>query len=168
MGNRRSADFDKQNQAARIVIDSRYDAHTEQLVKAVGWLTIKQLIDTETTKIVYTALQNETTEYIKGLLRRLSDTYSRVLRNSEIDIHVPLLKTSLEQKIFAYRGKCIRKNLSNEGKTPSHFTVLMLNQKIEGILQQSHDVLFGTTFFSFIHCTVHLTLIYSIIHVIKF
>ena len=41
-----------QNRTARIVTDSPYDAHSKSLIKELGWL-IKQLIDTETVKIVY-------------------------------------------------------------------------------------------------------------------
>ena len=61
-----------QNRAARIVSDSPYDAHSEPLIKKLVWLTIKQVIDTETVKIVYKALHNEASKYLKELFHRLS------------------------------------------------------------------------------------------------
>ena len=70
-----------QNRAARIVTDSLYDAHSEPLIKKLGWLTIKQLIDTEIVQIVYKALHNEAPKYIKELYLRLSDIQNRELRN---------------------------------------------------------------------------------------
>ena len=72
-----------QNRAARIVTDSPYDAHLEPLIKELGWLTIKQLIDTETVKIVYKALHNEAPKYLKELLHRLSDMQNRELRTGK-------------------------------------------------------------------------------------
>ena len=45
-----------QNRAAKIVSDSPYDADLEPLIKMLCWLTIKQLIDTKTVKIIYKAL----------------------------------------------------------------------------------------------------------------
>ena len=60
-----------QNRAARIATDSPYDAHLEPLIKEPGWLTTKQPIDTETEKIVYKALCNKASKYLKDLFHRL-------------------------------------------------------------------------------------------------
>ena len=65
-----------QNRAARIVTNSPYDAHSEPLIQKLGWPTIKQLIESETAKVVYKALHNEAPDYLKGLFHRLSDTQS--------------------------------------------------------------------------------------------
>ena len=78
-----------QNRTARIVTDNPYDAHSEPLIKELGWLTIKQLIDTETVKIVYKALHNEAPKYLKELFHRLSDIQYRGLRNSKTDLDTP-------------------------------------------------------------------------------
>ena len=96
-----------QNRVVRIVTDSPYDAHSEPLIKELGWLTIKELIHTETVKIVYKALHNEAPEYLKELFHRLSDTQIKELRDSKTGLHIPLLRTSSERKSFAYRGVCI-------------------------------------------------------------
>ena len=96
-----------QNRAARIVTNSPCDAHSESLMKELDWLTIEQLIDTETVKIVYKVHHNKAPEYVKEIFHRLSDTQSRELRNSKTDLYIPLLRTSLGQKSFAYRGVCM-------------------------------------------------------------
>ena len=54
------------------------------------------LIESETAKVVYKALYNGAPDYIKGLFHRLSDTQSTVLRNSNTDLRIHLLKTSSE------------------------------------------------------------------------
>ena len=110
-----------QNRAARIVTNSPYDAHSEPLIQKLGWPTIKQLIESETAKVVYKALHNEAPDYLKGLFHRLSDTQSRVLRNSNTDLRIPLFKTSSGQKSFEFRGARIWNNLSNEAKRASTF-----------------------------------------------
>ena len=111
-----------QNRAARTVTDSPYDAHSEPMTKKLGWLTIKKLIDSETVKIVYKALHNEAPKYLKELFHRLSDILNRELRNSKTDLYIPLLKTSLRQKSFAYRGVCIWDNLTCETKASRSFS----------------------------------------------
>ena len=110
-----------QNRAARIVTNSPYDAHSEPLIQKLGWPTIKQLIESETAKVVYKALHNEAPDYLKGLFHRLSDTQSRQLRNSNTDLRIPLFKTSSGQKSFEFRGARIWNNLSNEAKRASTF-----------------------------------------------
>ena len=96
-----------QNRAAGIVTDSPYDAHLEPLTKELDWLTIKQLIYTETVKIVYKALHNEAPDYLKELFHRLSDTQNRELRNSKTDPYIFLLRTCSGQRSSAHRGVCI-------------------------------------------------------------
>ena len=64
-----------------------------------------ELIDTETVKIVYKALHNESPKYLKELFHRLSDVQNRELRNSKTDLLIPLLRTSSGQNSFAYRGE---------------------------------------------------------------
>ena len=88
-------------------------------MKELHWLTIKQLIDTETVKIIYKVLHNEAPEYVKEIFHRLSDTQIRELRNSKTDLHIPLLRNSSGQKSSAYMGVCVGNNLPNETKTIS-------------------------------------------------
>ena len=118
-----------QNRAARSVTDSPYDAHSEPLIKKLGWLTIIQLIDTETVKIVYKALHNEAPKYLKELFHRLSDVQNRELRNSKTDLHIPLLRKSSGQKSFVYRGVCIWNNLTCETKTSRSFSAFKAKMK---------------------------------------
>ena len=74
-----------QIRAARIVTNSPYDAHSKPLIQKLEWPTTKQLIESETVKVVYQTLHNEAPDYIKGLFHRLASTQSRVQRNSNTD-----------------------------------------------------------------------------------
>ena len=93
-----------QNRAARIVTDSLYDAHSEPLIKKLGWLTIKQLIHSETVKIVYKAPHNKAPKYLKELFHRLSDIQNRELRNLKPDLHIPLhIQKALHTGEYVFR-----------------------------------------------------------------
>ena len=89
-----------QNRAVRIVTDSPYGVHLSPLIKELGWLTIKQLIDTETVKIIYKALHNKAPKHLKELFHRMSDIQNRELCKSKTGLHIPLLWTSSGQKSF--------------------------------------------------------------------
>ena len=47
------------------------------LIKELGWLTIKQLIDPGTVKIVDKALHNEAPKYLRELFHKLSDIQNK-------------------------------------------------------------------------------------------
>ena len=75
-----------QNRAARVATKSCFDAPSESLIQHLGWLTIEQLIELETAKVVYKALHNEAPPYMNELFLKLSITQCRELRNSSTDL----------------------------------------------------------------------------------
>ena len=77
------------NMAARVATNSCFDAPSEPLIQQLGWLTIEQLIELETVKVVYKALHNEAPPYMKELFLKLSNTQCRELRNSSTDPYIP-------------------------------------------------------------------------------
>ena len=111
-----------QNRAARIVTNSPYDASALPLIKQLGWLNIQQMIEFETTKIVHKTLHNEVPEYLQCLFTRVSDKCVRELRNSKLDLNLPLLKTSFGQKSFSFRGAKLWNKFGSEAKITSSFS----------------------------------------------
>ena len=55
-------------------------------MQEIGWLTIEQLIELETVKVVYKALHNEAPLYMKELCLKLSNTQSKELRKFSTDL----------------------------------------------------------------------------------
>ena len=53
-------------------------------------------------------------EYVRNLFTRCSDSNGRVLRSTDTDLKLPLLKTSAAQKSFSYRGARLWNSLSRE------------------------------------------------------
>ena len=65
--------------------------------KQLGWLTVNDLIETETRKMIYRSINHEAPEYLTGLFQRLTETNARQLRNTSTDLYVPFLKTASGQ-----------------------------------------------------------------------
>ena len=62
-----------QNCAARIATSSPYDASSQTLLKELEWLTVKELIETETARMVYRSISKEVNNYLIALFDMLSD-----------------------------------------------------------------------------------------------
>ena len=122
-----------QNRAARIATNSPYDAPSQPLLRKLGWNPIKELVDIETTMMVYKSINNEAPNYLTSLFERLSQNTIRELRNTKTDLKMPLLKTSSGQKCFSYRGARLWNNLSvdaKSAKTQTQFKKLIKNQSL--------------------------------------
>ena len=102
-----------QNRAARIVTNSPYDTSALPLIKSLGWLTIRELIDFETGKIVYKSLSALALDYLGNIFQMVSEATNRQLRTSKTDLRLPLQKTSTGQKSFAYRGAKVWSDLDS-------------------------------------------------------
>ena len=96
--------------------NSCFDAPSEPLTQQLGWLTIEQLIELETVKVVYKALHNEAPPYMKELFPKLLNAQRRELRNSSTGLYIPRLRTSMGQKNFGYRGVGFWSNPIDEAK----------------------------------------------------
>ena len=93
-----------QNRAARMVTNSPYDASAAPLIQNLGWSTVSDLVRRETATLTYKSLNSLAPEYLKKLFIKCSDDRERVLRSSETDLRIPLLKMINGQKAFSYRG----------------------------------------------------------------
>ena len=62
-----------QNRAARNATSSPYDASSQPFLKELGWPTVKELIETETARMVYRSINEEAPNYLTALFDRLSD-----------------------------------------------------------------------------------------------
>ena len=105
-----------QNRAARIVTGSRYDQSALPLIRALGWPTVRELLDLETLKMVFKSLNGDAPSYMSDMFTRVSETTSRVLRNSNINLRTPMLRTSAGQGCFSFRGASLWNGLQNELK----------------------------------------------------
>ena len=75
-----------QNRAARILKNNNYDADASPLLNTLGLRAIQDLIDTETSTMVFKALNGLAPEYLSGLLMRNSENHLRALRNTSTEL----------------------------------------------------------------------------------
>ena len=105
-----------QNKVARIVTRSPFDASAAPLLKRLGWPSVQDLIDKETSSMVYKSLNSLAPQYLSDLFVRLSELHPRELRNSGTDLAIPLLRTANGQKSFSYRGASLWNSLDLDKK----------------------------------------------------
>ena len=105
-----------QNRAARIVTGSRYDQSALPLIRALGWHTVREILDLETLKMVFKSLNGDAPSYMSDMFTRVSETTSRVLRNSDINLRTPMLRTSAGLGCFSFRGASLWNGLQKELK----------------------------------------------------
>ena len=108
-----------QNRAAGIVTDSDFDTSAASLIQDLGWPTIGQLIHRETSTMTYKCLNQLAPTYLSDCFSKLSDSPTRFLRNSDSDVHIPRMRTSMGQKSFAYCGAKVWYDLDSNKKLAS-------------------------------------------------
>ena len=129
-----------QNRAARIVMNSGYDASAAPLIQSLGWPTISNLIHKETATLIYKSLNDLAPGYMRNLFARCSESNGRVLRSTDTDLKLPLLKTSAGQKSFSYRGARLWNSLSREAKVATSLSAFnRLSKNDIDTLNQSHS-----------------------------
>ena len=108
-----------QNQAARIITGSHFDAPGLPLVKRLGWKTMDELIINESNIMVFKSLHGLAPQYMSNLFTKTSQLTSRNLRNSATDLRVPKKTSTNGQKCFSFRGTKSWNGFSAEHKNAS-------------------------------------------------
>ena len=117
-----------QNRAARIITNSSYDTPGRPLIERLGWKTIQELIKIDSGTMVFKSLNGLAPQYLSSLFTRNSACSSRILRNTNTDLRLPLKKTANGQKCFSFRGAQLWNSLSAESKQAP--TVSLFKQTI--------------------------------------
>ena len=83
------------------------------------WPTVRELIDFESQNIVFRSLKGDAPSYMKDMFTRVNNSTARSLRNAEVDLRLPLLKSAGGQKCFSYRGAKLWNSLGTDAKNSS-------------------------------------------------
>ena len=142
-----------QNRAARIVTNSPYNASVLPIIRKLGWQTVNDLIAEETLKMIYKCKN-------ACLFGRLSETSTRELRNTKIDLRVPFLRTTCGQKCFSFRGAKLLNGLDAKPKLSKNFKkfkTCLENSRISGTYYIPADQqLFLTIYFYFVNSILYI------------
>ena len=81
------------------------------LILSLKWLTVSDIIRSETAIIMYKSLNGLVPEYLSNLFVKNSTRNMKNLRNTENDLSLPLRKTYNGQKAISFRGCNLWNNL---------------------------------------------------------
>ena len=65
------------------------------------------------------SLKGDAPSYMKDMFTRVNNSTARSLRDAEVDLRMPLLKSAGGQKCFSYRGAKLWNNLGTDAKNSS-------------------------------------------------
>ena len=103
-----------QNRAARILMESSFNAPSGPLIKSLSWKTIREVIDEESKLIVYKSINGLAPQYLRDLFTRNSFDNSYSLRNTATDLKIPKKTSKNGQKSFSYRVVKLWNSLKTE------------------------------------------------------
>ena len=89
------------------------------IYRALGWSTVKEIIDIEFARIVYKSLNGDAPSYMSDMFTKVNVSTTRSLRNSEYDLRVPFLRTTTGQRCFSYQGAKLWNGFSKKTKNTS-------------------------------------------------
>ena len=93
-----------QNRVIRTITDSPYDAPAKPLLRLLRLPSIAEMIRQESASMVYKAINGKAPTYLSSLFNSISAVTNRMLRNSNLNLRPPRMKTKFGQNNFAYRG----------------------------------------------------------------
>ena len=108
-----------QNRATRITTNSPCDASAVPLLQNLGWQSIKDLIRKETTTLSKKALNSLAPQYLGELFSKCSVGSDPILRSTETNLLIPLLRLSTGQKHFRIVNAKFWNELNKETKLAS-------------------------------------------------
>ena len=79
------------------------------------------MIRQEFAGMVYKAINGQAPAYLSSLFNNISAVTNRTLRNFNLNLRLPRMKTKLGQKSFASRGATIWNSLPNDCRTAHTF-----------------------------------------------
>ena len=93
-----------QNKAARILSNSSFDTHSNQLIETPRWKTVNELIDIESKTLVFKSVNELAPPCLCSLFGKNSQNTSYRLRNTSADLRLPKKRTENGKKSFLLRG----------------------------------------------------------------
>ena len=102
-------------------MDSPYDAPAKPLLRQLRLPSIVEMIGQESTSMVFKAIIGQAPMYLSSLFNTISAVTNRMLRNSNLNLRPPRMKTKFGQYSFAYRRAKIWNSLPNECRNANTF-----------------------------------------------
>ena len=104
-----------------MITDSPYDAPAKPLLRKPRLPSIAEMIRLESASMVYKAINGQAPTYLSSLFNSISAVTKRMLRNSNLYLRPPRMKTKVGQNSFAYREPKIWNSLPNDCRKANTF-----------------------------------------------
>ena len=106
------------NRAARVVMGIKYEEADHNLIlKSLGWMNVKRLIDYDTASLMYKIAKGTAPEYTQSMFEKCDATHSYNTRSCSTEygnVITPKMNSAKGQTAFVYSGPHVWNNL------PSH------------------------------------------------
>ena len=105
--------FKLQKRAVRIITCSKYNAHTEPLLKTLNLLKIENIIKTKALKLYYKYKRNELPKYFESIFTESNDNHSHDARHKSLLYQLPTKTSTGRLCICSYKTLYTRTTYQN-------------------------------------------------------
>lgn len=93
----------KQNKVMRFILRKRYDTHIQEMLDALNWLSVKQLVTYHTLKFIHSMKLGILPTYLNNRLRYNREFHDYQTR-SRNDFHYPMIRNERDKRSIFYEG----------------------------------------------------------------
>lgn len=112
-----------QNRAARIITRSGYEIRSATILNSLNWCSLETNRNQTKATMMYKIVNGEAPTHLQQLFSFVNDTHGYNLRNSDINLKIPLPHTDYSKRSLAYSGPVLWNNLPSSIKTTSSFNI---------------------------------------------
>jgi hypothetical protein len=104
------------NFACRIITNTRKYDHITPALRELNWLPVKEQLLYRDSVVTFKCMNSLAPSYLCNYFYKRSSVHSRLTRNNNYQIQIPLCKTASGQRSFRYRAAKLWNNLEDSTK----------------------------------------------------
>lgn len=112
-----------QNRAARIITRSGYEIRSTKMLTALNWCNLETRRNQQKGTLMYKIVNGMSPRYLNEMFIPLNEAHGHNLRNSEVDVKIPLPKSEYLKRSFTYSGAVLWNGLPSMIKTANSVNI---------------------------------------------
>lgn len=112
-----------QNRAARIITRSGYEIRSTKILTALNWCNLETRRNQQKGTLMYKIVNGMSPRYLNEMFVPLNEAHGHNLRNSEVDVKIPLPKSEYLKRSFTYSGAVLWNGLPSMIKTANSVNI---------------------------------------------
>lgn len=93
-----------QNRAARIITTSRYEIRSTEILSTLNWCNLQTRRIQQKCTLMYKIINGISPSYLNEMFVPVNETHNHNLRNSEVNVKIPLPRSEYLKRSLAYSG----------------------------------------------------------------